>query len=70
MSNLIPNYICFKREECNVDNGFGYNQDISEIIPEHLKKWARSEKRLKHCKEGSHCGCSDYTAPNPALIEI
>ena len=52
-----------------MDN-FRYDLDLSENIPEQLKKRARTEKRSKHGREGSHCRSSDYSAPIPSLLEI
>ena len=52
-----------------MDNNFGYILDLSENIPEELKKRARPEKGSKHGKESSHCGSSDYAAPTPPLLE-
>ena len=52
-----------------MDTNFWYNIDLSENIPEQLKKKARPEKRSKHSREGSCSAFSDYTSPTPPLLE-
>ena len=62
-------YLVKRGKKSNMDNNFGYDLDLSENIPEQLKKRARPEKRPKHGREGSHCGSSDCAVPCPPLIE-
>ena len=52
-----------------MDNNFGYDLDLSQNIPEQLKKWARPKRRPTHDMEGSHHGSSGYAAPTLSLLE-